>query len=133
MLQLVIWREARGESNEGKRAVGHVCQNRTFAPYWWNGHHAFSYKSVILQPWQFSSFNPSDPNSNRWPENDDPSFADCCAVALGIAGGSDYDNTDGSTHYFDVSLPEFPKGWGDPAKYYHTVDIGRLKFYRYIG
>jgi len=63
LMKLCVWREARGEGMLGKRGVAQVIQNRANDPSWW-GH---DIRSVILKPWQFSSFNMADPNSEKWP------------------------------------------------------------------
>lgn len=129
LLQLCIWREARGEGIDGKRGVAHVIANRAQVACWWNKHIAGSLSRVILQPWQFSSFNANDPNADKWPADMDPSFSQCCAVAFSVMSGSDSDNTDGATYYYDVSIP-FPKKWGDPANWENTLNVGRLKFWK---
>jgi len=52
---LCLWREARGQSDDAKRAVLHVILNRAKA-----GFRGSDPASVILWPYQFSSFNPKD-------------------------------------------------------------------------
>jgi N-acetylmuramoyl-L-alanine amidase len=129
LMELCIWREARGEGFDGKRAVAHVIRNRTMKAEWWNRHIAGSVACVVLQPWQFSSFNPTDPNADKWPDDADPSFVECCAAALPTWQGTDSDNTDGATHYYDTSI-DWPHAWGDQSKYENTLNIGRLRFWK---
>jgi len=129
LLELLIWREARGEPTDGKRAVAHVVKNRSLAPSWWNAHTVGNLKAVVLQKWQFSSFNLHDPNSDKWPQDDDPSFAECCAIATSVINGADPDNTAGATSYFDTSI-EFPSAWGPEEDWEETLDVGHLRFFK---
>ncbi len=128
LLELCVWREARGESLDGKRAVAHVIRNRVYGATKWWGH---DWQSVILHPWQFSSFNAADPNADKWPDDTDPSFAECCQAAVPVYLGSDTDLTNGATYYHDTSMG-WPHAWGNPADYELTLELGRLKFYKRI-
>lgn len=125
LLALAIYREARGESLYGKRAVGHVIKNRVLNPGWWGA----SYHSVILKPWQFSSFNQNDPNADVWPPESATSWADSLAAASAVLLGDEPDSTDGATYYHDTSMG-WPNAWGKESDYVNTLNIGRLRFYR---
>jgi N-acetylmuramoyl-L-alanine amidase len=126
LLALVMWREARGESFEGRRAVGWTVKNRVAKPSWW-GH---DYHSVILKAWQFSSFNTNDPNETKWPAEDDQIFEACYDEAGCLLDGADYqDLSDGATHYYDRSIG-FPKAWGPEAEWENTLSLGRLRFWK---
>ncbi len=59
LLALTIFGEARGESREGKIAVGSVILERVDHRGW----DGSTIKEVCLMPWQFSCFLPGDPNS----------------------------------------------------------------------
>jgi|ERR1700722_11968689 len=123
LMKLCVWREARGEGLLGKRGVAHVILNRVAEPCWWGD----DIPSVILKPWQFSSFNPSDPNSDKWPLDVDPSFVDCSDVCNAVLQGTDKDITSGATFYCDVSINE-PEDWVK-AGYLLKLQVGRLRFY----
>lgn len=127
LLELAIWREARGESYDGKRGVAHVVRNRVYGTtkWWGNG----SYRSVILHPYQFSSFLPDDPNADRWPGSGDVAWADCVAIALAVSNGTDEDLTLGATMYYDTSIP-WPHEWGNPGLYDNTLNVGKLRFFK---
>jgi hypothetical protein len=126
LLELCVWREARGESFDGKRAVAWAIKNRVDSPRWW-GH---DWHTVILKPWQFSSFNLGDPNHTRWPLDTDQSFIECTEACQPVYIGADTDDlTNGATHYYDTSI-EWPKGWGRPEEWDNTLNIGRLKFFK---
>ena len=125
LLALCCYREARGEPMEGKRGVCHVVRNRTQEPTWWGD----DWKTVILKPYQFSSFNENDHNSGVWPLDDEPAWKDCLAAAGAVYKGVDEDLTQGAVFYHDTSIG-WPKVWGNVAEYVNTINIGRLKFYR---
>lgn len=127
LMALCIWREARGESPDGQLGVGHVIQNRAKKGGWW-GH---DIHSVVLKPWQFSSFNAGDPNSTRWPDDESGSWTNCLSAATAVIVGKVADITNGATHYFDVSIP-WPKAWGQESEYENTLNIGRLRFYKLL-
>jgi spore germination cell wall hydrolase CwlJ-like protein len=129
LLSLCVWREARGEQSQGQRGVAHVCRNRTLTPAWYNGHRAGNYHAVILQPYQFSSFSPGDPNEKKWPADDDPAWIRCQESALWVPCGVDPDNTFGATAYYDTSIT-FPAAWGDEANWVNTLNSGRLRFWK---
>jgi hypothetical protein len=65
-MALEVYGEARGEPDEGKIAVCSVVLNREdFGlqhPAWGKLYGGDTANAVILDPWQFSSFNPTDPN-----------------------------------------------------------------------
>lgn len=132
-LALCIWRESSNQPFDAMRGVGHVVNNRASKPSWWGN----SIQSVIMKPWQFSSFpvlkdgkniNP-DPNCNRWPHDSDPSWTQALSASTAILTGNDLDLTDGATHYYDSSI-SWPKAWGNQAEYVNTVNIGRLHFWK---
>jgi spore germination cell wall hydrolase CwlJ-like protein len=67
---LTVWAEARGESIEGQKAVIHVIRNRWQNPGWWSrqagdGIEDDTLAAVCRDRYQFSCWNPSDPQSKR--------------------------------------------------------------------
>lgn len=121
LLQLCVYREARGESVDGQRGVAHVVANRVYGrTHWWGN----SWRSVILHPFQFSSFNESDVNADKWPEADE-----CLGVVTPVYQGTDLDLTLGANMYYDKSIA-FPHAWGSPDLYENTLNVGRLRFFR---
>jgi spore germination cell wall hydrolase CwlJ-like protein len=118
LLELCMWREARGEGSLGKRGVAHVVSNRVKSGRTWH--------QVILKPYQFSSFNANDPNSEKWPADDDQAWIDCCQIAQRVYLGADYDITAGATFYFSPPLTKPPIAeWGPVAI---TLAVGNLTF-----
>jgi N-acetylmuramoyl-L-alanine amidase len=119
---LCVWREARGEGILGKRGVAHVILNRAMDPGWWGS----TISTVILKPFQFSSFNPGDPNADKWPLDDDPSWLDSLNVAQDVLDNGDSDITNGAVNYYDISIE--PPAWA--ATMTLTLSVGRLRFYK---
>ena len=126
LLALCIWREARGELYDAKTGVAWTIKNRVAKPGWW-GH---SWVSVILQPWQFSSFNHNDPNSGKFPTEADPSWQDSLDVAYKVFNDAIPDPTGGATSYFDKSMDSDPPKWSSDGSNVKTVDLGALHFYK---
>lgn len=128
LLALCIWREARGELVTTKEAVAWSIRNRVDNPRWW-GH---SWSGIILMPWQYSSFNRSDPNATKWPTPNDPAWIESLTVAqqVFLADASLPDPTHGATSYFDNSLDTDPPKWATDGSMVKTVDFGRLHFYK---
>jgi spore germination cell wall hydrolase CwlJ-like protein len=127
MLALMIWREARGETMEGKIAVGFTVLNRVAHPGWW-GHDV---AQVIGARWQYSSMtDPRDPQLTAWPTASDALFLDCLRVADEVLAGSVDNPVPGADSYYAVSMPTPPK-WADPAKF--VKQIGRHLFYNLDG
>jgi N-acetylmuramoyl-L-alanine amidase len=123
LLALVVWREARGEIEAAKVGVAWTIRNRVMKPGWWGT----SWISVILKPFQFSSFNHSDPNATKMPDEDDHSWDDSLNAAYSVYTLGVNDPTGGATHYFDKSLDSNPPSWA--AELSHKCDIGNLHFY----
>lgn len=142
---LVLWREARGvtpiQRAGAYRGILHVILNRMADPRWPD-----TMRDVILQPYQFSSFNYSldkvskqmtcDPNSVKWPKEKNAAdwlaFLDACAVV----NSPGPDPTGGANHYHDVSIDPPHKAWLGPSataadlERKKTKEIGPLRFYK---
>ena len=57
-MALTMWGEARGSGEDGMRAVGHVIANRRQL----GGRHGAFVTDTVSEAWQFSCWNPGDPN-----------------------------------------------------------------------
>lgn len=122
---LCVWRETRGESSEAKLGVAYVIHNRSVdAKHRWPR----TVRRVILQPQQFSSFNPSDVNYRKYPAADEPAWADSKAAVQAVKGEAP-DPTKGANFYhsFRPGDPHWP-WWATPEKL--TAQIGAFHFYR---
>lgn len=67
---------------------------------------------VCLQPWQFSCWNPGDPNRKRILVASDGWFERCKQIASTVLRGEMPDPTRGGTHYYETSvrMPKWAKG-----------------------
>jgi hypothetical protein len=83
-----VFGEARGEPYQGRLAVAHVILNRVRAGGWFGA----SVSEVCLKRWQFSCWNPGDPNRARLfqVELDDRDLLDCSRACLEAVSGSEY-------------------------------------------
>lgn len=113
ILALCIWREARGETFRGKLLVGTVIRNRVEDKRWPN-----TYEGVITQKWQFSAFNPGDPNAVLYPSTsllghppEDSAWLGCVQAA-GMVLASRAKATQ-ANHYHTLAV--MPK-WHDASK-----------------
>lgn len=124
ILSLCLWREARGEPYRGKVAVAWSIINRTEHPNWWGN----SVHTVILKPFQYSSFNKNDPNVILFPMPNDLSWIECKGIASEVICKIVADPTSGSTHYHASSLvgDKLPE-WAKTAQF--KVQLGNHLFY----
>lgn len=106
-----IYYEARGESNKGKLAVGHVILNRIKSGY------GDSCNSVVSAPKQFSWFRKKKQiiEKDRWNE--------CLTISNQIVNKKTVDPTNGSIFFHEKTVHP---NW----KYKKTVSIGNHIFYR---
>ena len=122
ILAKTIYGEARGEGLTGMEAVANVIINRAKHPGWWGK----TVREVCLKPYQFSCWNPDDPNRKKL-EGDlsaDPIFDVCLRIARRALGGVLPDRTKGATHYHALSVS--PK-WASALV--PNVQIGNHLFY----
>jgi len=123
---LCLWREARGTSLGAIRAIWHVIANRIASSHFPN-----DAVSVILQPKQFSSFNPSDPNASKLPNPASVPDWNAFQSCLTIVDSPGDDPTGGATHYESCDAAGIPRPkWADPAKI--TAEIGPFRFYKNV-
>jgi spore germination cell wall hydrolase CwlJ-like protein len=93
VLALTIYGEARGESTEGKIAVGSVILERVDHRDW----DGKTIKEVCFKMWQFSCYLENDPNygkllniAEQWNESMTTNTAlnDCFCISLGLISGN---------------------------------------------
>jgi cell wall hydrolase len=122
LASLNIWMEARGESWEGKCAVGEVMRNRLRS-----GSFGKTLPHIILSPYQFSGWNTKDPNriSAFLLEEDNPAFQECLRAWM-ASEKTDYAR--GATFYYNPKVVRDPPNWASPAKF--TTQVGSHFFYR---
>lgn len=126
-----IFGEARGESDQGRAAVGWVIINRVkFAQasggYWWGN----TIRQVCLKPWQFSCWNDNDPNrsviTSVTPTN--RVFKRCLEIAEGVISGRITTPVDVATHYYATYIS--PPPWVRGATF--VIKIGVHRFYKNV-
>lgn len=134
--QLTLYGEARNQPVLGMVAVLAVLANRlSQRRKSWGS----TWTQVCLASWQFSCWNPSDPNypvllklaslltaGTRTPY--DPAFDICGYLADRAVYHELDDNTKGATHYFNPAVVAAPAWASPPAS--RTVVIGDHAFYR---
>uniref|UniRef100_A0A6M3KEV7 Putative cell wall hydrolase n=1 Tax=viral metagenome TaxID=1070528 RepID=A0A6M3KEV7_9ZZZZ len=121
-LALVVWREARGESDEGKAGVIHCVLNRVDNPKWWGRNVC----QVIFKKWQFSSMtDPKDPQLTNWPDPESESWQKCFRLAECAIFGTLENPVPEADSYHDISIPD--PAWAPSSKF--IGQIGRIKFY----
>lgn len=129
LLALCAWREARNQGWDGMLAVAWSVRNRVQKPgkTWWGD----DWEAVIEQKWQYSSFNPDDPNAKLLPGDPgkDPVWADALRAAEIAYAGYGVDPTLGSTHYHTIQMNPFPDWVKDPRTEF-MLQIGSHRFYK---
>jgi len=132
LIALCIWREAANQNLSAKYGVGCSIRNRKKqAPKYGDG-----WCGVITRKWQFSSFNENDPNSKKWPQEQDPAWlqtpdgrawVDSYGCALSILEDDSIDITEGAVLYFSPPLTSPPAEWGSVK---HTTTLDKLQFFK---
>ena len=114
-----IWMEARGEPYVGKLAVSRVIRNRTRKRYNSNG----TVASTVLNPYQFSSWNTSDPNRRLAAvlDDDDPVVSECKRAWEESAQEECDAGIDDAVLYYNPDAVSFPPGWASKAKKVATI------------
>lgn len=128
-LARTIYGEARGEGVDGMQAVASVIMNRAAIgkahPHFGDG----SVESACRAPWQFSCWNPNDPNCAVLQEVglDDSVFAMAVDIAAKAINGQLSDRTIGATYY---KVQGTPTKWAEGKT--PCAIIGHHEFYKNI-
>lgn len=108
-LALTIWAEARGESEAGMRAVGHVIKNRVDSGR--TRLFGSGFRGVVLKPHQFTCWSRRDPNYRRMqqvghlPEGRDKEKWELAQrIAREILTGVSEDPTNNAVYYHTKSI-----------------------------
>jgi len=133
-MALTTWAEARGENTLGQRAVIWVCRNRLSQPGWWSrnkdGIPDDTLAAVCRDPWQFSCWNPSDPNRYRLDNpktKERPDYQKIRELVIATLNEVDTDPTYGADHYCTTKIASYTK-WAKGRK--PIVVIGNHSFYK---
>jgi spore germination cell wall hydrolase CwlJ-like protein len=127
-MALTMWGEARGEGEEGMRAVGHVIRNR------WEAKRYGAYVTdTVSQAFQFSAWNPGDPNRaamlaiDALPKDGEAwrQWLAAKRLANEILTGRSADPTGGALFYHTVAIhPQWADGMAP------TTRVGEHLFYK---
>lgn len=119
---MTIWGEARGESKEGKIAVGEVIRNRMKRKYSSDG----TASGTVLKRLQFSCHNHDDPNRLLMAKLDDSS--DLVKECIDAWKESEKTNlTKGAVLYCNLKSVDYIPTWAKMDK--HTIKIGNHDFF----
>lgn len=123
-----VWGEARGEGLAGMAAVANVVMNRAHDP---KRRFGDGVQAVCLKPWQFSCWNPHDPNhallTDPLHDPTGPAWDEAKVMAMAAINGTLPDRTHGATHYVVSTLSPKP-GWEYAMQ--PTAVIGHHTFFR---
>lgn len=117
-MALTVWAEARGESPNGQRAVAWVIRNRLNNPGWWSrqagdGIPDDTLSAVCQKPFQFSCWNPSDPNRARLNNPKTREKGDYLAILKicteVMAADASADITKGADHYCTSAVVRYTR------------------------
>jgi cell wall hydrolase len=127
LLACCVWGESRGEIAAAKIAVACCVRNRVRrAPRFGTG-----WVGVLLAPWQFSSFDPQDPNRPKLLEpleHDSVAvWQESYTVAYVVYNGSQPDVTSNACFYYGPPLAKPPAAWGSVVP---CGQFGSLHFFR---
>lgn len=132
-MALCVWKEARGEGQDGMRAVAHVIKNRVGTLGF-----AKTIHDAIYGKNQFTSMSvSSDPEFNLIPPPGDIQFAYALALCPSVLSGGDEDITEGAHYYENAATATSgwfgrviagPDGFGTEA-HPLTAHIGKQSFF----
>jgi spore germination cell wall hydrolase CwlJ-like protein len=121
LLALVTWREAEGETMEGKLGVANSIHNRVL-----NTNIPDNWSNIIAARHQYSSMTfPGNPRLIAWPQDDEPAWHDCMEVAERVITLQGADNTFGAVNYCNLDVVDPP--WAHTMRF--TVKIGKHSFF----
>lgn len=122
-----LWGEARSCGGNGMRHVASVILNRASHECWWG----ISIVTVCRQPWQFSCWNPDDPNLPKLLAVTDANsdFRLALSIAQTAVTRQLPDLTYGADSYYALSM-KAPPYWA--AKGVRTMVDGWHAFYRTV-
>jgi len=122
---LCIWREMRGESEQARLGCYWAITNRStdMLNRW-----PKTLYGVVTQPMQFSSFNPTDPNSSKMPSIRNTADWQAWNEICSMCDNPGEDPTQGANQY--EALPDGAQRppWAMQSRM--TVQIGRTRFYK---
>ena len=134
-LALTLYGECRGETIEGQYAVAWVIKNRWLNPGWWSRNRDSipddTIAAVCRDPYQFSCWNPADPNSAKLCDSktlEKPEVQRLRNIGKTVLNEPIIaDPTKGSDHYCTTKIAKYTK-WAKGRK--PVVIVGNHSFYK---
>ena len=121
-LALVLWREARGASDECKTAIAYSVLNRVEHPKWWGT----TVQDVLFKREQYSSMtHKGDVQLATWPISKEESWLRCIYIASDVIDKVVMNPTTGADSYYDTSIDE-PE-WAKRSLFVKQID--NVRFY----
>lgn len=139
LLAMLVWGEARGETPQGKLAVAYVPVERRKRRLEMKKSSGNSLREIILTPYQFSCFNPTDPNRDKLlrPVESEGllGWAACWSAAVAALTGQSENPAPGATHYVVRRLWSRPSAAGRRPKWFEEpcIKSGTTSFIASIG
>jgi len=135
VMALTVLGEARGETIKGQHAVCHVIFNRYKNPRWWSrnardGIADDTLAAVCKDPYQFSCWNPNDPNFAKLTSESIKQlqiFTSIRETCRSVLNGQVPDPTGGADHYCVTKIAKNTR-WAKGRK--PIAVIGNHSFYR---
>jgi N-acetylmuramoyl-L-alanine amidase len=120
-----IWGEARSDPPEVWEAIAKVIITRANWPTraWWG----YSIEEVCTSPWQFSCWNPNDPNQQKLKNVSprDKRYAAIEKICLKLLNEENAPSTDDATHYCKNSAKPVWRKNVEPL-----YSVGNLVFFK---
>lgn len=118
LFAVMLLAEARGEDTLGRQMVAAVVMNRITvaktherqfgSKFWWGD----NVRSVILKPWQFSSFNETDPNRSKMSSFLQlPLWGEAMEIAASAVAGTLGDPSHGADSYLNPAAVKTLPPW----------------------
>lgn len=135
VMSLTLWAEARGESAKGQAAVAWVIRTRYENPRWWSRNRGDgipddTIAAVCRDPWQFSCWNPSDPNREKMDSPltlQRPEMVFIRGICLDVLEDRIPDPTNSADHYCVTRIVNYT-AWARKRK--PCAVIGNHSFFR---
>lgn len=100
LLTMCVYGEARSEPYEGKLAIAYVVINRAAEGGWYGD----TIRDVLLKPYQFTCFDPRDPNYKKLFNPKKNLWNQCFKAAWNAYSSLNLDPTEGANHYCRTEL-----------------------------
>ncbi|MES3016217.1 MAG: cell wall hydrolase [Bacteroidota bacterium] len=125
VLARTIFGECEPNNDGEAMAIASVVKNRIGKAYW-----PYTAAAVCLQAWQFSCWNPNDPNRDRIINAKGAWFKECQRIAQAALETSWVDTAEGSTHYYldTIKTPKWANGKRPVKKIAHRNKSNHLFF-----